>query len=107
MVVSHAFNIKRAMNKRFTIWYNNNVECTKVAEFDTLDEAKEYCKAETIGYDEVADGDNGYDGRSNNFRYEVYEGEPVVELLDEDGDVCDEKTIFKKPVFQTKQYYYK
>lgn len=83
--------------KKYSVWYNNNIEVTKMAEFDTLEEAKAYCEAETKGYDEVADGDNDYEGRSNNFRYEVYEGEPVEEV--------DGETISNDPVYQTKQYY--
>lgn len=30
-----------AMNKKFTVWRDNNVEITKEAEFGTLQEAKE------------------------------------------------------------------
>ncbi len=89
----------------FTVYYNNNVEVFKIKEFPTLEEAKAYCDDETRGYDEVADGDNDYEGRSNNFRYEVYDGEPIEEFFDEDGEVDDEKTVFKEPVYQTKQYY--
>ena len=28
--------------KKYSVYYNNNVECNKVAEFATLDEAKAY-----------------------------------------------------------------
>ncbi len=86
--------------KKYTVWYNNNVESNKVAEFDTLNEAKVYCKDNTEGYDEVADGDNDYEGRSNNFRYEVYDGEPIETTSDGDG-------IFKGAIYQTEQYYCK
>lgn len=54
--------------KKYSVYYNNNVECNKVAEFATLDEAKAYCTENTKGYDEVCAGDNCYEGRSNNFR---------------------------------------
>lgn len=85
---------------KYSVYYNNNVECNKVAEFDTLDEAKAYCVENTKGHDEIGDGDNCYEGRSNNFYYEVYEGDSCV-ILDEDGDVADLKT----PEYQTEQYY--
>ena len=39
----------------YSVYYNNNVECNKVAEFDTLDEAKAYCVENTKGYDEIGD----------------------------------------------------
>lgn len=92
---------KKAVSiKKYSVYYNNNVECNKVAEFDTLDEAKAYCVENTKDYDEIGDGDNCYEGRSNNFHYEVYEGDSYV-ILDEDGDVAD----FKTPVYQTEQYY--
>lgn len=82
---------------KYSVYYNNNVECNKVAEFDTLDEAKAYCVENTKGHDEIGDGDNCYEGRSNNFHYEVYEGDSDV-ILDEDGDVADFE-------YQTEQYY--
>lgn len=92
---------------KYTVWCNNNVESNKVSEFETLEEAKAYCDNNTDGYDEVADGDNCYEGRSNNFRYEVYEGEPVEIAYDEDGEVDEEKNRPKDAVYQTKQYYCK
>ena len=55
--------------KKYSVYWNNNVECNKVAEFFTLDEAKAYCTENTKGYDEVCAGDNCYEGRSNNFHY--------------------------------------
>lgn len=85
--------------KKHQIYYNNSVEINNVAEFDTLDEAKQYCTDNTKGYDEIGDKDNCWEGRSNNFHYEVYDNEK--EILDEDGDVVD----FKEPVYMTKQYY--
>ena len=85
--------------KKYQIYYNNTVEINNVAEFDTLDEAKQYCTDNTKGYDEIGDKDNCWEGRSNNLHYEVYDGEK--EILDEDGDVVD----FKEPVYMTKQYY--
>lgn len=39
---------------RYSVYYNNNVECNKVAEFDTLDEAKAYCAENTKDYDEIS-----------------------------------------------------
>ena len=86
--------------KKYSVYYNNNVECNKVAEFTTLDEAKAYCTWKTKGYDEVCAGDNCYEGRSNNFRYEVYEGDSCF-VLDEDGDVAE----FKNAVYETEQFY--
>lgn len=93
------------MNKKFTVWRDDNVEITKEAEFDTLQEAKEFCDGETAGCDEVDDRDNDYEGRSNNFHYEVYDGEPIDFVYDDNGDVDDEKTTYKEPVYQTKLYY--
>lgn len=55
---------------------------------------------ETKGYDEVCAGDNCYEGRSNNFRYEVYEGDSYI-ILDEDGDVAE----FKNTVYETELFY--
>lgn len=43
---------------KYSVYYNNNVECNHVAEFDTLDEAKAYCVANTKDYDEIGEGDN-------------------------------------------------
>ena len=37
--------------KKYQIYYNNTVEINNVAEFDTLDEAKQYCTENTKGYD--------------------------------------------------------
>lgn len=85
--------------KQFKVYWNNTVEINLVADFDTLDEAKQYCTDNTKGYDEIGDKDNCWECRSNNFHYEVYDGEK--EILDEDGDVVD----FKEPVYMTKQYY--
>ena len=48
--------------KKYSVYWNNNVECNKVAEFATLDEAKAYCTENTKGYDEVCAGDNCYEG---------------------------------------------
>lgn len=86
--------------KKYSVYYNNNVECNKVAEFTTLDEAKAYCTWKTKDYDEVCSGDNCYEGRSNNFRYEVYEGDSNF-ILDKDGDVAE----FKNTVYETEQFY--
>ena len=85
---------------KYSVYYNNNVEVNKVAEFETLKEAKEYCAEETEGCDEVCDGDNCYEGHSNNFHYEVYEGD-ICAILDEDGDVVE----FKDSVYETKYFY--
>lgn len=68
--------------KKYSVYYNNNVECNKVAEFATLDEAKAYCTENTKGYDEVCAGDNYI-------------------ILDEDGDVAE----FKNTVYETEQFY--
>ena len=92
---------------KYTVWYNNNVESIKVAEFDTLKEAEAYCVNNTDGYDEVADGDNCYEASSNSFCYEIYDGEPIEIAYDEDGEVDDERTVQKDAVYQTKQHYCK
>ncbi len=84
---------------RYYIYYNNNVEVNKVAEANTLDEAKSYCTENTQGHDEIGDNDNCWEGRSNNFHYEVYDGEK--EILDEDGDVV----VLNEPIYETMQYY--
>ena len=36
--------------KKYLVFYNDNVECNQVAEFDTLEEAKSYCTENTKGY---------------------------------------------------------
>lgn len=93
-------NTVKRKNMKYSVYYNNNVEYNKVAEFYTLDEAKAYCNKNTEGYNEIGDDDNCYEGRSNNFCYEVYEGDNPI-IVDEDGDVAD----LKPSVYQTKQYY--
>ena len=84
---------------KYCIYYNNNIEVNKVAEVDTLDAAKAYCDKNTKGHDPIGENDNCYEGRSNNFHYEVYEGD--YEIKDEDGVVVD----FKDCVFETPQFY--
>lgn len=84
---------------KYYIYYNNNVEVNKVAEANTLDEAKDYCTENTKGHDEIGGNDNCWEGRGNNFHYEVYDGDK--EILDKDGDVVD----FNEPVYETKQFY--
>lgn len=84
---------------KYYIYYNNNVEVNKVSEADTLDEAIAYCDENTKGHDLIGENDNCYEGRSNNFHYEVYEGD--YEIKDEDGDVVD----FKDSVYETQQFY--
>lgn len=85
--------------KQYKVYWNNNVECNEVAEFDTLGEAKQYCDENTKSYAEVDDRDNCYEGRGNNFCYEVYEGDPAI--IDEDGDIVD----LKEPVYSTNRFY--
>lgn len=82
--------------KKYSVYYNNNVECNKVAEFANIGEAKAYCTENTKGYDEVCAGDNCYEGRSNNFRYEVYEGDSCF-VLDEDGTLRSSRIPSTKP----------
>lgn len=91
--------VKSIIMKRFKVYWNNTVEINLVADFDTLDEAKRYCTENTKGCDEIGDNDNCWEGRSNNFHFEVYDGE--MEILDEDGDVVD----LNEPVYETKQFY--
>lgn len=85
--------------KKYLVFYNNNVECNQVAEFDTLEEAKAYCTENTKGYDEVCVGDNCYEGSGNNFCYEVYEANYIIST--EDGEV----TGFKDTIYKTEQFY--
>lgn len=86
--------------KKYQVYWNINVEINKVAEFDTLQEAKKYCYENTKGYNEVCAEDNSWEGRSNNFCYEVYDG--IKEILDEDGDVVD----IKEQVYETEHFYF-
>lgn len=86
---------------KYSVFYDRNVEVNKVAEFDTLEEATDYCNENTKGYDPVGENDNCWEGRGNNFHYEVYDGEK--EILDEDGDVVD----LNEPVYETGQFYCK
>lgn len=91
--------VKSSKMGKYYIYYNNNVEVNKVAETNTLDQAKAYCAENTKGHDTIGENDNCWEGRGNNFHYEVYEGD--YEIKDEDGDFVD----FKEPVYMTKQYY--
>lgn len=84
--------------QKYTVYLDTNVQSTKMAEFDTLEQAKAYCDSETKGHDEVADTDNAYEGRGNNFAYEVYHGEPV--------EVIDGEPSPKPSVYRTRQYYF-
>ena len=86
------------MNK-YKIYRNTNVLMENVSEFDNLGEAVLYCIENTEGYDPVCDGDNNYEGCGNNFRYEIYEGHPIV--IDENGDATD----MKESVYETQWYY--
>ena len=98
----YRITVKRKFMKKYQVYKNRNVEFTKVAEvaeFDTLEEAKVYCSNGTQGYVPVCDGDNNYEGRGNNFRYEVYDGEPVI--IDENGYVVG----MKESVYETDWYY--
>lgn len=83
----------------YQVWYNNNVESFKIAEFDTLEKAKNYCKEEVKGYKTVGRYDNDYEGKGNNFRFEIYEGEPII--TDEDGNIIETKDS----VYETQRYY--
>lgn len=85
--------------KRFIVFYNNNVESNQVADFDTLEQAKQYCTEECKGYEPVCDGDTEYEHRATTKHYEVFDGDPRI--LDEDGDVVD----FNDPVYVTGSYY--
>ena len=51
---------------KYSVYYNNNVESNKVAEFDSLEGAKAYCAKNTEGCDEVCAEDNCYE-HNNNF----------------------------------------
>jgi len=79
---------------------DKNIEFVKVAEFDTLPEAKNYCKENTMGLDEVGDYDNCTDGNGRNFHYEVFDGEPYI--LDEDGELVKKR----ESLYETEQYYF-
>ena len=54
-----------------------------------LSKNENYCNENTKGYDPVCDKDNCYEGRGNNFRYEVYEDEPYI--INECGEIIDQK----------------
>ncbi len=64
-----------------------------------LSKNEKYCNENTKGYDPVCDEDNCYESRGNNFRYEVYEGEPFI--INEDGEIIDQK----ESVYETPLYY--
>lgn len=84
--------------KRFTVYTNNNLKINKVAEFDTIEEARGFCVKMTEDCDLVLPGDNNWEARGNNFHCEVFDGEPIEV---KEGDITD----LKEPVYQTKQYY--
>ena len=85
--------------KQSSVHYNNNVESNRVADVNTLEQAKQYCLDECDGYESVCNGDTEYEHRATTKHYEVFDGDPYV--LDEDGDVVD----FKEPVYETGCYY--
>lgn len=85
--------------KQFRVYYNNNVESNQVADFNTLEQAKQHCLDECDGYESVCNRDTEYEHRATTKHYEVFDGDPYV--LDEDGDVVD----FKEPVYETGCYY--
>ena len=81
--------------KRFKVYWNIIVENNMVADFDTLAEAKHFCKENTKGLIKC-EGD--YERGGDNFCYEVYDGEK--DILDEDGNVVD----FHEPVYETEVF---
>lgn len=85
--------------KKYTVYHNNNIEVNIVAEFGTIEEAKNFCAEETKGGVLVQPEDNNWENKSNNYHYEVYDGEPAE--TDEEGVVVE----LKEPVYQTEQYY--
>jgi hypothetical protein len=85
--------------KQFRVFYCNNVESTQVADFDTLEQAKQYCAEECKGYEPVRDGDTEYEHHASSKFYEVYDGDPRI--FDEDGDLED----FKNPIYRTDCFY--
>lgn len=78
--------------KRFKVYWNIIVENNMVADFDTLAEAKHFCKENTKWYRKCG---GNYERCCDNFCYEVYDGEK--DILDEDGNVVD----FHEPVYET------
>lgn len=94
-------NTESHLQMKYSVYINFNVEVNKVAEFGSLDEAKAYCAENTEGRCEVCAEDNCYIGRSNNFKYEVYEGEDCG-IYDEEGNVID----LKQPVYETELFYF-
>lgn len=78
----------------YVVYIDNNVEFKKLAQFETLDEAKKYCNLYVKGDTLVDDEDNDYEGRGNNYHLEVYE----------DGPVDEEKNL-KDTVYETERYY--
>lgn len=91
--------------KRFQVWMDDNMDYFCVESFDTLDEAKEYCKSNTDGLSIVDDiKDKGYYNHNDNFHYEVYDGAPVVITDDKDGNPL---SVAKDSLYDSNQFYFK
>ena len=61
--------------KRFKVYWNIIVENNMVADFDTLAEAKHFCKENTKGHRKCG---GNYERCCDNFCYEVYDGEKDI-----------------------------
>lgn len=81
--------------KQFSVYYNTNVECNKVAEFDRLDESKAYCEEQVKGYEYAGVGCPD-ETHNISFSLDVYDGSPINE---------DSLTGLNDPVFTTGWYY--
>ena len=102
ILINHSaldITVKSIDMKQFKVYYNNNVEVNFIKDFDTFKEAKRFCADSVKGYDEVCDNDNSYEGRGNNFHYEVFDGD--YEKMDENGEVVE----INDPIYTTKRYY--
>lgn len=77
--------------KKFVVFYSNDVESSKVKEFDTLNEAVAYCEEQTKG-EELANGD------FKMFKYEVYD----TEAQTEDGNIFELDPVYKTPYYWEK-----
>lgn len=71
----------------------HNNEDIQVAEFETLEEAKDYVASETSGMVEVCDDDT--DQMHGTCHYEIYE----------DWVISDDGMDMNQPVFESKWYY--
>lgn len=82
-----------------------NVETVFAGDFSTLAEAKRFCRGEIKGRAPLDAADNCHDGKGGVYCLDVFDGSPVVEFMDEDGEIDDARTIFRDPVYSTPLVY--